>query len=191
MLIIKDQLVSEAILENQFVCNLNKCKGACCVLGDQGAPLKPDEISILESEYNNYKDYLTKEGIEEIEQNGFFVKDEKEKTLHTPLIDKKACVFINYDAKNIAYCGIEKAYLEGKTTFKKPISCHLYPIRVSSLGALHALNYDEWDVCEPACQLGKELQIPVYKFLKEPIERAFGSEFYELLDAYAQQQSKN
>lgn len=183
MLIIDDILVSEEIFEKKFVCDLQKCKGACCIEGDCGAPLKKEEIAILESEYENYKPYLTSEGIEAIEKQGFYEEDIDDKSPNTPLINGGPCAFINYK-DGISYCGIEKAYLEGKTTFRKPISCHLYPIRVSGVGELQAVNYERWSICADACTLGESLSVPVYKFLKEPIERAFGEEFYEILEDY-------
>jgi hypothetical protein len=187
MLVVNNLLVSEEIFENEFVCNLAKCKGECCVAGDSGAPVRLDELKSLESEFENYKTYLTDEGIESIEKNGFTIYDEEDKTHKTTLIKGGPCAYINYDAKGIAICGIERAYLDKKTTYRKPISCHLYPIRVSNLGELTAVNYEEWDICSDACQLGKELKVPVYKFLKEPLIRAYGEEVYSTLDAYFQQ----
>jgi hypothetical protein len=183
MLAIGDILVSEEIFEKKFVCDLQKCKGACCIEGDCGAPLKKDEIEILEKEYENYKPYLTSEGIQAIEQQGFYDEDVDDKSTNTPLIDGGPCAYINYK-DGISYCGIEKAYLEGKTSFRKPISCHLYPIRVSGVGELQAVNYERWSICADACTLGESLSVPVYKFLKEPIERAFGKTFYEILEDY-------
>lgn len=184
MLVVDNLLVSEEIFEKQFVCNLSKCKGECCVAGDSGAPVKEEELQSLETEFNNYKAYLTNEGIQSIEKNGFSVYDKEDKTHKTTLIEGGPCAYINYDEKGIAICGIERAYLDGKTSYRKPISCHLYPIRVSSVGELTAVNYEEWDICADACTLGKELKIPVYKFLKEPLIRAYGEEVYSTLDAY-------
>lgn len=183
MLIIDDVLVSEEIFEKKFVCDLQKCKGACCIEGDCGAPLNQEEIVTLEKEYENYKSYLTPEGIKAIEEQGFYELDIDDNSPNTPLINGGPCAFINYK-DGISYCGIEKAFLEGKTPFRKPVSCHLYPIRVSGVGELKAVNYERWDICKDACSLGESLSVPVYKFLKEPIQRAFGEEFYDILEDY-------
>lgn len=182
MLIVDDIIVSEEIFDKKFVCNLSKCKGACCVAGDAGAPLNLDETEILKQEYTNFKDYLTPEGIASLEKIGFSTFDEEDKDFKTTLIEGGPCAYINYDEKNTAVCGIERAYFDKKTTFRKPISCHLYPIRVSKVGTLEAVNYEEWDICADACALGEELSVPVYKFLKEPLIRAFGEDFYEAID---------
>ena len=184
MLVVENLLVSEEIFEKQFVCNLAKCKGECCVAGDSGAPVREEELRSIETEFDNYKDYLTKEGVQSIIKNGFSIYDKEEKTHKTTLIEGGPCAYINYDEKGIIICGIERAYLDGKTSYRKPISCHLYPIRVSSVGELTAVNYEEWDICADACTLGKELKVPVYKFLKDPLIRAYGEEVYATLDAY-------
>lgn len=190
MLIVDEILVSEEIFEKKFVCNLAKCKGACCVEGDAGAPLKKQEVAQLRKEFKNYKPYLTIEGIKAIEETGFSVYDKEDKTQKTTLINGGACAYINYDEKGTAICGIEKAYLDDKTTFRKPISCHLYPIRESNIGELRAVNYEEWDICSDACKLGEALKVPVYQFLKEPITRAYGKDFYDTLDAFYQKNEK-
>lgn len=184
MIIVDDILVSEEVFEKQFVCNLSKCKGACCVAGEAGAPLKLEEIEILKSEYLNYKPYLTKEGAEAIERNGFSSYDEEDKDDKTMLIDGGPCAYINYDDKGVAICGIEKAFFDEKTSFRKPISCHLYPIRESGIGKITAVNYEEWEICSDACALGEELKVPVYKFLKDPLIRAYGKDFFEAIDQY-------
>lgn len=184
MLIVDDILVSDDLFSVDFVCNLSKCKGACCVAGDSGAPLKKAEVDILKTEYANYKDYLTPEGRASIENNGFSVYDAEDKLDKTMLINGGPCAFINYDKNNVAVCGIENAYFDKKTEFRKPISCHLYPVRESSVGELRAGNYEEWDICDDACVLGKELKVPVFKFLKEPLIRAYGLDFYEAIDGY-------
>lgn len=186
MLVVGDLLVSEEIFERQFVCNLAKCKGECCIAGDSGAPLTKEEVKILAKEYKNYKEELTPEGIASLEKNGFSEYDPEDKKDKTTLIEQGPCAYINYDTNGTAICGIEKAYLGGKTSFRKPISCHLYPIRVSSVGELTAVNYEEWEICSDACTLGQELQVPVYKFLKEPLIRAYGPETFQVLDSYYQ-----
>lgn len=184
MFILDDQLVSEEIFEKQFVCNLSKCKGACCIAGDAGAPLLAEEVTTLEKEYDNFKNYLTAEGRESIEKEGYATYDAEDKNMKTTLIDGGPCAYIQYDKNDVTQCGIEQAFLAGKTTFQKPISCHLYPIRVTGVGSLEALNYDEWEICDDACSLGKELQVPVFRFLKNALTRAYGADFYNKLEDY-------
>ena len=181
MIPIKNTLVSDTIALTDFVCNLSKCKGACCVEGEMGAPLEDDEKQILEEIYQEVKPFLTQEGIEAIEKQGKYVLDEDEE-YSTPLIERNtACAYVTYDENGVTKCGIEKAYEAGKINYQKPISCHLYPIRVTSYSSFDAVNYDEWDICSPACSLGKELKVPVYKFLKTPLIRKYGTEWYDEL----------
>lgn len=180
MIKVGEILVSDDIREKEFVCNLEKCKGACCVEGDFGAPLDPGEIEILEEIYPAVKPYLSKEGIEVIEREGTHTIDD-EGELCTPVIGGRECVYAVYDKKGILKCGIEQAYNDGKVGWKKPISCHLYPIRVTTKKSFEALNYHKWHICSPACALGKELQVPVYKFLKDPLIRKYGEAWYEEL----------
>ncbi len=188
MILIDDILISDDVLNEQFLCNLKACKGACCVEGDLGAPLNDDELPIFQEIYEAVKPYLTLEGIAEIEQQGFYVQDEEGGGFATPLIDGAACVYIAYDADGTAKCGIEQAYLNGKINWKKPISCHLYPIRIEKMKYYTALNYDRWDICAAACEFGKKHQLPVYQFLKEPLIRRFGEDFYEKLEAVAEKE---
>lgn len=185
MLIIGDVIVSEVLLERAFVCNLSACKGACCVEGDEGAPVEEDELGALERNYQKVKPYLTQEGIEQIEQNGKTAQ--RKQGYRTTLRKDGACAYVNFDEQGVAYCGIEKAWQEGNSDFRKPISCHLYPARTKQLDGAEALNYEEWEICDPACKLGDELQVPVFKFLKDALIRRYGVEFYEALEAYAQQ----
>ena len=170
-------LLSDDIKEQFFVCNLEKCKGACCVEGDLGAPLEEDELDVLQEIYEKVKPYLSKEGIAAIEAQGTHVLDE-DGEYSTPTINGKECAYAIYDEKGILKCGIEQAYIDGKTDYKKPISCHLYPIRVTKYEEFSALNYDRWDICSPACDLGSSLNVPVYKFLKEPLIRKYGEAWY-------------
>lgn len=188
MLIIQNVLVSDEIIENQFLCNLNACKGACCWEGDFGAPLEEEELAILDQIYPLVKPFLTKEGIKVIESEGAYKYWEGAEEYGTNLVNNGACVFITYDNHGIAKCGIEQAYQAGVIDFKKPISCHLYPIRVTKDEEknFEALNYDEWEICSAACQAGKKAQLPVYQFVKEAIIRKYGIEFYEELDAAAE-----
>jgi hypothetical protein len=187
MLLIQDIIVSEEVVTEQFICNLNACKGACCWEGDFGAPLENEELAILNDIYPIVKPYLTDQGRTAIEENGtatYFADVEQH---GTTLIDNGACAFMTKNALGIACCGIEQAHKEGKIDFKKPISCHLYPIRVTKNEHtdFEALNYEEWDICSAACSLGKTHKMPVYKFLKEPLIRKYGESFYEELDAAA------
>jgi hypothetical protein len=186
MFLINEILVSDSILEESFVCNLNACKGACCWEGDGGAPLETAELAVLEAIFEKTKPFLTPEGIEAVEKLGKFTKDE-DGSFSTPLINGGACAYIHFDEKGMASCGIENAWRAGEHDFRKPISCHLYPIRVAKNETLgfEALNYHEWDICEAACALGKSLKIPVYKFLKEPIIRKYGEDFFDQLEAVA------
>jgi hypothetical protein len=192
MYIFEDKyLLSEDIFDKNFVCNLNACKGACCWEGEYGAPLNDDELDLLKAVYPEVKPYLTKAGIEEIEKQGYWILDEDD-DLSTPLIGEAGpCVYINYTDNGTAYCGIEKAYLDGKIDFRKPISCHLYPIRLRILPDYIALNYEKWDICSDACKLGDELKVPVYRFLKDALIRRFGEDFYVKLDEMADFHYKN
>ena len=192
MLIIQEVLVSDAVVEEQFLCNLSACKGACCVEGDSGAPLEEEELQILEDIYNDVKPFLTEVGQATIEEKGKYQYYKEAEEMGTILQPDGACAFVIKE-NGITKCGIEKAYLEGKTDFKKPIPCHLYPIRVEAKEELEfqAMNYDKWDICSAACTLGKKEQLPVYRFLKEAIIRKYGEEFYEELDAAADYHKKN
>lgn len=174
---IDDKLISEDVFEQKFVCDLNACKGACCVEGDSGAPLADDEVSILEDIYEEVKPYMRVEGILAVEKEGVFYMDISNNPA-VSLVNGKECAFVYFDENNITKCAIEKAYIEGKTNWKKPISCHLYPIRINKVGDSIALNYDKWAICSPACSYGSELNVPVFKFLKEPLIRAFGETFF-------------
>lgn len=148
--------------------------------GDLGAPLEQDELPILKEIYDTVKPYLSKEGINAIEEQGTYVLDE-DGDYSTPTVDGKECAYAVYDDRGILKCGIEQAHLEGKIDFKKPISCHLYPIRTTKYSEFEALNYDRWDICSPACDLGSQLNVPVYKFLKEPLIRKYGKDWYDEL----------
>ena len=163
MIELQNVILSDDIKEKFFVCNLDKCKGACCIEGDLGAPLEEEELDIMDAIYRDVKPYLSDEGIEAIEKEGAYVLD-FEGDYSTPTIDNKECAYAIYDENKILKCGIEQAYLDKKITFKKPISCHLYPIRAKKYNNFTALNYDVWAVCSPACDYGKELSVPVYKF---------------------------
>jgi len=181
-------IVSEAILEKEFVCNLSACKGACCVDGDAGAPLEEAETKILADIYPKIKFLLRPEGIAAIEAQGTHtVSDSGE--LETPLIEGKDCAYVIFDGKT-ALCGIEQAYNEGIIDWKKPVSCHLYPIRIKEYSNFSAVNYDKWDICSAACSLGVELGVPIYKFVKEALVRKFGEEWYADLEKVAEEMKK-
>lgn len=187
---IEDKVVSLDIFEKKFVCDLNACKGACCVEGDSGAPLTIDEIDILEEDLEKIKPYMRAEGIAAVEKTGVFYMDWDNEPV-TTLVNEKECAFVYFDEKGITKCAIEQAHKDGKTDFKKPISCHLYPIRVQKYKDFTALNYNEWNICKPACSCGESLNVKVYQFLKEPITRAFGEQFFEelkLVDAELENQ---
>ena len=177
---IQDKIVSTEVFEKKFVCDLSRCKGACCVEGDAGAPLTDEEAETLKTELEIYKPYMRQEGIDAIESNGTSYEFMDEKL--TTLVNDKECAYAFFEEDGTAKCAIEKAHSEGKTEFKKPVSCHLYPIRVKQFKEVTALNYDVWDICSPACDLGQQLQVPVFKFLKEPLIRAFGEPFYNELE---------
>ncbi len=181
MIQIDDKLISEEIFSEEFVCNLSKCKGACCVEGDVGAPLEPVEKQILEDIFDRVKPYLRPEGVKAIEEQGTWVTDPNDGDPVTPMVDGRECAYVIFDEKGITKCGIEKAYEDGAVDWQKPISCHLYPIRVDEYRTFSALNYHRWEICSDACTLGRELQVPIYKFVKTPLIRKYGEAFYETL----------
>ncbi len=176
-------IVSEEIIEKDFVCNLSACKGKCCVDGEAGAPLDEEELIILMDIYPKVKPFLRPEGIQAIEDQGLFTMDEGE--YETTLIDGKDCAYAIYDKNNIVKCGIEEAYNQGAIDWKKPISCHLYPIRITEYSEFSAVNYHKWPICDDACTLGAALQVPVYKFVKDALIRKFGEDWYMELEKVA------
>ncbi|TGE24735.1 DUF3109 family protein [Hymenobacter aquaticus] len=180
MIIIQNTVISDDVRDNFFVCNLEACKGACCVEGDLGAPLEAHELQILEQEYDKIKPFITEAGQQAIEQQGLYIKD-WEGDHSTTTINDRECAYALYDERGILKCGIEQAYLAGATTFKKPISCHLYPIRITKYEDFEALNYDRWNICNTACSFGATLGVRIYQFLKEPLVRKYGEEWYEEL----------
>lgn len=181
MVEINDKLISEDIFSEEFVCNLSKCKGACCVEGDVGAPLDKSETKILEDIFDKVKPYLTEAGVKALEEQGTWTTDPSDGDFVTPMVEGRACAYVTFDANGITKCGIEKAYEDGAIEWQKPISCHLYPIRATEYRTFTALNYHEWPICNDACILGRELKVPVYKFLKTPLIRKYGEEFYQTL----------
>jgi hypothetical protein len=178
---VKDKVVSTQIFERKFVCDLNACKGACCVEGDAGAPLTFEEVDLLEESLQAIKPYMRPEGIAAVEKTGVFYMDDDNEPV-TTLVNGAECAFVFFDEQGITKCAVEQAFLDGKTDFKKPISCHLYPIRVKKYTEFEALAYDEWQICAPACACGEKLDVPVFRFLKEPLIRAYGEEFFKELE---------
>lgn len=181
MIEIDDKIVSLDLLRECFVCDLGRCKGICCVEGNAGAPLEIEEVDTLEEEYDNYKPYMKPAGVEAVERQGFMVVDD-DGDYCTPLIDDAECAY-SFEENGVTYCAIERAYREGKCSFQKPVSCHLYPIRlVRFSNGTVGLNYHRWSICRDAVECGRKLGVPVYKALREPIVRRFGEEFYKALE---------
>ncbi len=183
-------LISEDIIEKEFVCNLSKCKGICCIEGESGAPLNEEETIILDQIYETVKPYMRSEGILAIEKQGKHIIDH-EGDYVTPLVDGAECAYVVFEQNGTASCAIEKAYNDGKIDWKKPISCHLYPIRVTDYSEFTAVNYHRWPICDDACSLGKELQVPVYQFTKESLIRKFGQDWYNELCLIAEEYLKS
>ncbi|MEA3317788.1 MAG: DUF3109 family protein [Bacteroidota bacterium] len=188
MIQIDDKIVSLEVIEEKFVCDIPVCKGMCCVYGDSGAPLEDGEEKEIERIYSKFKPYLRKESIKEIEKQGFSLVD-SDGDLVTPLINKEECVYAYFE-NGIAKCAIETAYFDKKVKFRKPISCQLYPIRTKKIGEYEAINFHSWDVCKPAFKLGREKNVPVYKFLKEPLIRKYGKKWYADLELAAEEYLK-
>jgi hypothetical protein len=184
MILLGEVLVDEALLRERFVCRLDACHGACCVAGDAGAPLEQDEVPVLEQLYPKVAHRLTAEGRAAVEAQGAAVRGD-DGTWETPLTRPGGpCAYVVWEGP-VAKCAIEQAHAAGEIDYQKPISCHLYPIRVHRTGQFELMRYDRWDVCAPACANGRALGVPVYEFLRAAIERRFGAEFYAELHALA------
>tara|TARA_B100000700_G_C15006723_1_gene838895 strand:- start:247 stop:819 length:573 start_codon:yes stop_codon:yes gene_type:complete len=179
MIQVEDKIISLDIFEKFFVCDLKACKGACCVEGDSGAPLQITEEKILQDIFEEVKPYMNPEGIAAIEKQGVAVYD-FEGDLTTPLVNNKECAFVVFE-KGVSKCSIEKAYIDGRIGFKKPISCHLFPIRITEYRDFDAINYEEIKICKSACECGSKLEVPLYVFLKEPLIRKYGERWYQKL----------
>lgn len=186
MIAVGEALISEDLLEKEFVCNLSACKGACCVEGDSGAPLEAEEVKILAEEYPKIEPFLRPEGQRAIAAQGTSVIDEWDGEAVTPLVNDAECAYVTFDDKGTALCGIEQAWKKGATTFRKPVSCHLYPIRIQKYQGFEAVNYHKWNICSPACSLGQELKVPVYQFTKEALIRKYGADWYQELEKVAE-----
>lgn len=189
MLQIGKTIISRDIIESNFVCDLNKCKGACCVYGDSGAPLKKQEVKILDKIYPALHPYLRREGIESIEKNGTSVID-IDGDIVTPLINNKECAY-TYFENDTAKCAIEKAYFDNAINFQKPASCHLYPIRLRQYPKFIAVNYHQWEICKPAIQKGNQENIRLYRFLKDALIHEYGLGWYEKLETAEKILNKN
>lgn len=193
MIIIDDIYISDEVVEEQFVCDLLKCKGGCCVEGDAGAPLTKAEMEEVKNAWEVVKPLLTEEGIRVVEQQGFYVYDQEFGWV-TPSVSSGMCAYGYRDASGIVRCSFEQAYNNGQIQWKKPISCHLFPIKISkSKNTNHEyVNYEPREtLCAPACELGKQLKVPVYVFLKEALVRKYGEEVYEVLTQIAEQYYSN
>lgn len=182
MIEIGKTLVSEELFKRKFVCDLNACKGACCVEGDSGAPLEKEEMQLLDTDYEKIKPFMRAEGIAAVEAQGKYVVDPYDGDDVTPLVNNRECAYVSFNEQGIALCAIEQAHAAGKTQFKKPISCHLYPVRTKKYRSFEAVNYDEWDVCAPACACGAKLDVPVFKFTQNALIRKYGQEWYDELN---------
>jgi hypothetical protein len=180
MLQIYDTIISLDILEEFFLCDLSLCKGTCCVEGESGAPVEKEEIAALEAVLPAIMDDLSPAAQKIIQKQGIVYRDEDGEYV-TSIVDGADCVFTYYDEKGYCKCAIEKAYRERKTGFCKPVSCHLYPVRVAQYKEFRAVNYHRWSVCEAAKTLGRKENIKIYQFLKEPLIRKFGEEWYKHL----------
>lgn len=185
MVEIDDTLISDDVFEKRFLCDLSACKGACCVEGESGAPLEAGEVDLLEEIIDDIKPFMRQEGIDRIDETGVFTIDSDGEYV-TPLVNDEECAFVQFDDNGIAKCAIETAHRAGKIDFPKPVSCHLYPVRLNELKDFTALNYHHWPICDPARECGAKLDVKVFRFLKEPIIRKFGADYFhkmELADA--------
>ena len=191
MIIVQEVLVSDELTEERFTCDLSACQGACCWEGDYGAPLDRQEMELLETIYDRISPFLSERGKECIAKKGLHEYYPEIGEHGTTLLEDGSCAFL-VRKEGIARCGIELAHEAGAISFVKPVSCHLYPVRVTrdERTGFEALNYDRWEICSAACHLGEKLKKPVYEFASEAIIRKYGEEFYEELDAIANHLSK-
>lgn len=183
MIDIEDTVVSRDVISCHFTCDLAACKGACCVQGDSGAPLEKEEAEKLEQIFPHLRPYLSQKGLDAISEQGTSTVD-AENDIVTPLIEGKECAYVIY-VDGIARCGIEKAYLEGVIAFRKPSSCHLYPIRIRKYRTFDAVNYDQWEICAPALKNGERLQMPLYRFVRDALINRYGIAWFRQLELVA------
>lgn len=177
----RNTLISDDLLEARFVCNLNKCKGVCCVEGDYGAPIEKTEVAFIKDNLEKILPYLSEEGKNTILRKGFFETD-CDYELVTRCLPTGECVFAVWN-NGMLSCGMEQSWKDGHSSFRKPISCHLYPVRTRNIGNMEALNYHQWEICKAACALGDELKVPVFRFVKDALIRKYGEDWYEELEA--------
>lgn len=189
MLLIENTLVSDELISENFVCNISKCKGECCVAGEAGAPLEKEETTYLEKNYLKIKPFLNSKGIKSIEEQGVFVKG-YDGDFETPLVNGEECAYTVFSESGIASCGIENAHKQGAIDFQKPISCHLYPVRIQYYEKMVSVNYHSWTICSEACSFGDSLKIPIYQFVKIALIRKFGKTWFQALEEYAKKTSK-
>src|SRR3990172_2336012 len=180
MLEIGNTIVSLDVISSHFTCNLDACKGACCVTGDSGAPLEPAEAKILEEIFPALRPYLSEESIKSIEEQGTSVIDFEQDTV-TPLNNGKECAY-TFFKNGIAFCSIEQAYRDGVIGFRKPVSCYLYPVRIRKYKKFDAINYDRWEICSPAIEQGNRLETPVYRFVKDALTLKYCEKLFNLLE---------
>jgi len=185
MIQIGDTIISTDLVTKQFTCDLEKCKGACCVLGDSGAPLDENEKILLKEVFHSIKPFLRPEGMLAIEKQGTSVIDTDNDCV-TPLIDGKECAYTVFE-NDIARCGIEKAFFAGAVSFRKPLSCFLYPVRIKKYTRFDAVNYDNWSVCDPARALGASLRTPVFEFTAAALRQKYGEEWFQALKLAAKE----
>ncbi len=173
-------IVSESIIDNEFICNLSACKGACCVRGEAGAPLTSDEAQWLSDNRSTIESFLPESGRDALQEQGAFLKNGSGE-YETPLVQGRECAYTYFETDGSAHCGIERAHKEGEVTLLKPISCHLYPLRIQDYSEFSAVNYHHWSICSDACALGAHLKIPVYQFVKDALILKFGQDWYDEL----------
>jgi hypothetical protein len=188
MLQIDNTIISLDIFEKKFACEISMCKGACCVLGDSGAPLEESEAEIMDDVFEQVRPFMRAEGLEAVEKQGAFVIDSDGDKV-TPLVNGKECAFVIFEGK-VAKCAIEKAFEHKATTFRKPISCHLYPIRITKYSTFEALNYHKWNICKHAVTCGKKANIPLFQYLAEPLIRKYGKDWYNQLKLASEEFTK-
>lgn len=190
MLAIGKTLVSLDLLDRHFVCDIAACKGECCIKGDAGAPLEDHEIDILEASVDRIRPYMDSVGRSKVDADGVFEID-RDGDKGTVLLENGRCAFANVSEDGTYTCAIEEAHAKGDIQFKKPISCHLYPVRITKYPNYDAVNYDQWEICRPACKCGAQMQVPLFRFVKDALIRKYGAEWYEELvsiDELRQQQ---
>jgi hypothetical protein len=185
-----DTLVSEDLLKEYFACDLSQCKGACCVEGEAGAPLSAEEAQQLIKDYYAIAPFLSEAGRKAIAAQGTSIVA-KDKSLETPLVDGAACAYATFDERGWAHCGIEQAHQAGAVDWKKPISCYLYPVRVKDYSVFTAVNYHRWQICSGGCANGKQMQMPLYRFVAEALRKKFGADWFAELERVASKQNKN